>query len=644
MKKIITIILLFLCAYSQAQLKTIKVQGSGSSGGASKYTTNGYGSIVDSTSSLYTIKADTNVTAKLRDAKLNALTDTATAIRSQVNTNTGNIATNAASILTKWGITGNSAINRTIQFIGTTDNTPVPIRINNIIVAAWDTANKQTLGIGNKMNTYFGPAFYSKLRIFDTAFILNGDYNTNLTIVPEYAITSGNFTGGAIGGMQSEVRINGANTGNFNSYYPVYSYRGSRNVQSGATGTINKAVSYHAVSDVSAMTTSLSAGFFAENPFVQGTGVITNNVGLYIQAMTAGTNNHGIMDSAYGNLFIGGVLPNGTNLMKMTATMPTTITATTNAIDINITGSGSSSQANRAMNVLYSAGYTGSSSNGAIVGVNSNAGTGVFTITGGAGNYGIQTLANATTTGTNLNMTYALGGNLNIGHYARANGVKNSAVNIGTLGHARNSATGGIGIAGYFTQDTAALSTGTATTVYINNGNQSNALITIQDNGTSVATMSDGGNLFLGGTTATATAKLHIGASTATASSGQIKLVEGTRQTTAEDGTINYIANNLEFVEGTIVYTLAKTITATATLDFTSTAASTSTDLTITVIGAADGDAVSIGVPNGAINANSCFTAFVSATNTVTVRFNNYQTVGAIDPASASFRASVTKY
>jgi hypothetical protein len=84
-------------------------------------------------------------------------------------------------------------------------------------------------------------------------------------------------------------------------------------------------------------------------------------------------------------------------------------------------------------------------------------------------------------------------------------------------------------------------------------------------------------------------------------------------------------------------------LSGSATLDFGSTAASSSADLTITVTGAADGDAVSLGVPNGSVNGNSCYTAWVSATNTVTVRFNNYQTVGAIDPASGTFKVRVIK-
>lgn len=91
--------------------------------------------------------------------------------------------------------------------------------------------------------------------------------------------------------------------------------------------------------------------------------------------------------------------------------------------------------------------------------------------------------------------------------------------------------------------------------------------------------------------------------------------------------------------------TLAKKsdfIKASSTLDFTSTAAQTSSELTITVTGASDGDVVSLGVPNVSTSANSCFTARVSATNTVTVKFNNYSS-GSIDPASGTFKVTVFK-
>lgn len=93
--------------------------------------------------------------------------------------------------------------------------------------------------------------------------------------------------------------------------------------------------------------------------------------------------------------------------------------------------------------------------------------------------------------------------------------------------------------------------------------------------------------------------------------------------------------------DGTANRALAKTIKATATLNFSSTAAQTSADLTITATGAAVGDVVQ--VSPGATDANSSYSAWVSATNTVTVRFNNYS-AGAIDPASGTFNVIVIKY
>lgn len=80
-----------------------------------------------------------------------------------------------------------------------------------------------------------------------------------------------------------------------------------------------------------------------------------------------------------------------------------------------------------------------------------------------------------------------------------------------------------------------------------------------------------------------------------------------------------------------------------ATLDFPNTAAQTSSDLTITVPGAKDGDAVTVCVPNACVLPNSCYTGWVSAPDTVTIRFNNYSS-GAQNPPSGEFRAVVTRY
>lgn len=84
-------------------------------------------------------------------------------------------------------------------------------------------------------------------------------------------------------------------------------------------------------------------------------------------------------------------------------------------------------------------------------------------------------------------------------------------------------------------------------------------------------------------------------------------------------------------------------ITNSGTLNFPSTLAGASSDLTITVTGAVTNDVVMLGVPNGAVPVTGCFSAWVSATNTVTVRYTNTDPLGANDPSSGSFKVTVVK-
>ena len=138
------------------------------------------------------------------------------------------------------------------------------------------------------------------------------------------------------------------------------------------------------------------------------------------------------------------------------------------------------------------------------------------------------------------------------------------------------------------------------------------------------------------------TARLHIAAGTATASTAPLKFESGTNLTTAEAGAMEFNGTNLFFSPSTTRHTVNHGLTGSATLNFPSTSTMLSADLTITVTGAADGDVVSLGVPNAAVNANTFYSAWVSAANTVTVRFNNYS-IGTVDPASALFKVFVTK-
>lgn len=81
----------------------------------------------------------------------------------------------------------------------------------------------------------------------------------------------------------------------------------------------------------------------------------------------------------------------------------------------------------------------------------------------------------------------------------------------------------------------------------------------------------------------------------------------------------------------------------TAILDFGNTAAGSASDLTVTITGAADGDPITLGVPNSSTVANGNFTAWVSAANTVTVRYINPNLITALDPGSGTFKIIVHK-
>lgn len=87
---------------------------------------------------------------------------------------------------------------------------------------------------------------------------------------------------------------------------------------------------------------------------------------------------------------------------------------------------------------------------------------------------------------------------------------------------------------------------------------------------------------------------------------------------------------------------MASIISATAALNFGNILAAASADLTITVTGAAVGDAVHLGPP-AALEATVTALGIVTAADTVTVRLFNIGGI-AVDPASATWRATVTHY
>lgn len=91
--------------------------------------------------------------------------------------------------------------------------------------------------------------------------------------------------------------------------------------------------------------------------------------------------------------------------------------------------------------------------------------------------------------------------------------------------------------------------------------------------------------------------------------------------------------------DGRVLNASGGVYSTTAVLDFPATTAGSTQDLTVAVAGATDGDAVSIGVPNGSATTGMYF-GWVSATNTVTIRFYN-PTAGSINPTSGTFKVKV---
>jgi hypothetical protein len=182
-----------------------------------------------------------------------------------------------------------------------------------------------------------------------------------------------------------------------------------------------------------------------------------------------------------------------------------------------------------------------------------------------------------------------------------------------------------------------------------NAGTDSDALAAFGKNGIFIRTGSSTGTSALyisptgliGLANESPTALLHLQPCAAGANSSSLKIPTGTLST-ASDGAIDKDATNFYACIGTTRFKIARVLTGSAVLNFPNTLAQTSSDLTIAVTGAAVGDAVSFGVNPTAVTANTCYTAWVSAADVVTVRHNNYSAL-ASNPASATFKVEVLK-
>lgn len=115
---------------------------------------------------------------------------------------------------------------------------------------------------------------------------------------------------------------------------------------------------------------------------------------------------------------------------------------------------------------------------------------------------------------------------------------------------------------------------------------------------------------------------------------------------TASGGTTNTALNVTSggVVIGTSGTAILKVISSTSFLDFPNTLAGTVSDLTITLTGANIGDVVILGIPSTSIPSAGSYSAWVSSSGIVTVRYANNALVTAYNPNSGTFRATVIQH
>ncbi|MES2430366.1 MAG: hypothetical protein V4556_05475 [Bacteroidota bacterium] len=172
-------------------------------------------------------------------------------------------------------------------------------------------------------------------------------------------------------------------------------------------------------------------------------------------------------------------------------------------------------------------------------------------------------------------------------------------------------------------------------------GTINNSSLRLRTNNTEKMVLDSNGRVGIG--IASPTALLHLKAGTAAANTAPIKFTSGVAsQTSLEAGALNYNGTDLTLSDGTYTYMLDRALSGSATLDFPNTGSGSVADLDITVTGASSGDVVALGIPNSAVSGTATYTAWVSSSNTVTVRFSPKNILGE-NPSSGLFKVRVIK-
>jgi len=425
-----------------------------------------------------------------------------------------------------WLMAGNANTNRTTDFLGTTNNTPLLVRINNIPRGGWDTATYNGSGltglfsIGNKLGMPNNGK--SALFIADSARLSGDELRVGIMSFVTGGKVGGVATQGQMFGAHIESRIAADNTASWTAYNGMSGVRGGVNIQAGALGSIVNTKSIVGSADFSAMAVTNRTAFYAENAIIRAPASLVNQYGLYIEQLTGAVNNYGIYSQTGNNIIAPPVtIGDGVPLLGITGTMFNGGSSNQVAVPITVTAQGSTNVAQMAMNAQIIGAYNGTALT--IAGNFSNTTAGGGNIYGGNtsnvgyrvanGNIGFAAASIGTSIGINNAARFLAGGGFwNYGSWSSATVGKAGSVNIGVLGFGLN-AGGNAQVGGFFAladYGTSAPSV-TSAALIADNGATTSPVQLWRDNGTIVGTVADGGSISTGTASApAASAQLDV--------------------------------------------------------------------------------------------------------------------------------------
>ncbi|MBC7836432.1 hypothetical protein H7X87_01495, partial [Acetobacteraceae bacterium] len=197
------------------------------------------------------------------------------------------------------------------------------------------------------------------------------------------------------------------------------------------------------------------------------------------------------------------------NFFNVTGTLPSVITTSTWGAHFDVTGAGSSNAINGAARFSYNVGYTGSGRTFGVYASNTSEGVGSNLSIGSTGtsptaNTGIYALSSAASVTSGIKIGGMFEANsssgFNFGTIGKTVQNRANATNIAVAGFGRNTSSGGVQIGGYFSLANSTSSIFTSGALIADNSDQTSPIFLAQDNGSTIFSIIDGGNVGIGTT------------------------------------------------------------------------------------------------------------------------------------------------